>query len=261
MSTLFTMQAINLYDSIQIKSVRSLLSGKVVFSSPQEIVFQYGENSFLFVYRFGSIVFFGLSNEEIDREISKVKATLGPGVGSPTTETYQVVIGDSGNRVEFEYVELKKLTIEQLRLAAVSVAQSAGVEYFEMMTDRLLYETSRLMEKLSRVGSVPLQTRPILKIIGSIAATRQNIISNMSILDPPEETWKSKELEKLHRELQANFDIDVRFKTLDRKLTLIQDNLEILSGLVTSRRSTLLETMIVCLIILEIVLLLWRPSQ
>jgi len=261
MSTLFTMQAINLYDSIHIKSVRSLLAGKVVYSSPQELVLQYSETSFLFVYRFGSIVFFGLSNEEIDREISKLKASLGSGVSSPTSETYQLVLGETGNRVEFEYVELKKLTIEQLRLAAVSVAQSAGVEYFELMTDRLLFETSRLMEKLSKLGSVPLQTRPILKIIGSIAATRQNIISNLSILDPPEETWKSKELEKLHRELQANFDIDIRFKTLDRKLTLIQDNLEILSGLVASRRSTLLETMIVCLIILEIGLALWNRTQ
>jgi len=254
------MQAINLYDSIHIKRIRSLLSGKVVFSSPQEIVFEYSETRYLFVFRFGSIVFFGFSSEEIEQEINRLKEALGPCVSNPTTETYQVVIGETGHRVEFEYVEIKKPGIDQLRLIAVSVAQSAGVEYFELMTERLLFETSQLMEKLSRVGSVPLQTRPLLKIIGSIAATRQNIISNLSILDPPEETWKSKELEKLHRELQSNFDIDVRFKTLDRKMSLIQDNLEILSGLVTSRRSTLLETMIVCLIVLEIILAFWHQS-
>ena len=254
------MQAINLYDSIHIKRVRGLLSGKVVFSSPQEIVIEYSETRYLFVFRFGSIVFFGFSAEEVEQEINKLKESLGPGVSSPTTETYQVVIGETGHRVEFEYVEIKKPGIDQLRLIAVSVAQSAGVEYFELMTERLLFETSQLMEKLSRVGSVPLQTRPLLKIIGSIAATRQNIISNLSILDPPEETWKSKEFEKLHRELQGNFDIDVRFKTLDRKMSLIQDNLEILSGLVTSRRSTLLETMIVCLIVLEIILAFWHRS-
>lgn len=248
------MHAINLYDSIHIKRVRSLLSEKIVYSSPQEVVFQFGETRFLFAFRFGSFVFFGFTQEEMDLEIQKIKEALGPGVTNPTTETYQIVIGETGNRVEFEYVEIKKVGIDQLRLAAVSVAQSAGVEYYELMTERLLFETSQLMEKLSRVGSVPLHTRPLLKIIGSIAATRQNIISNLSILDPPEETWKSKELEKLHRELQGNFDIDTRFRTLDRKMSLIQDNLEILSGLVTSRRTVLLETMIVCLIILEIIL-------
>lgn len=260
MSTLFTMQAINLYDSIHIKRVRSLLSGKLAYSSPQEIVFEFSETKFLFVFRFGSLVFFGFSQEEIDREVKNLQEAFGPGVSNPTTETYQVIIGETGHRVEFEYVEIKRLGIDQLRLIAVSVAQSAGVEYFELMTEKLLFETSQLMEKLSRVGSVPLQTRPLLKIIGSIAANRQNIISNLSILDPPEETWKSKDLEKLHRELQGNFDIDVRFKTLDRKMSLIQDNLEILSGLVTSRRSTLLETMIVCLIVLEIILALFHRN-
>jgi len=256
MSTLFSMQAINLYDSIHIKRIRTLFTDKVVYTSPQEIVFQLGDTKYLFVFRFGSIVFFGFTGDEMDKELQKIKEALGSGVSNPTSENYQIVVGDTGNRVEFEYAEIKKMGIEQLRLAAVSIAQSAGVEYYELMTEQLLFETARLMEKLSKVGTVPLQTRPLLKIIGSIAATRQNIISNLSILDPPEETWKSKELEKLHRDLQGNFDIDTRFRTLDRKMSLIQDNLEILSGLVASRRSTLLETMIVFLIVLEIILAL-----
>ena len=139
MSTLFTMQAINLYDSIHIKRVRSLLSGKLAYSSPQEIVFEFSETKFLFVFRFGSLVFFGFSQEEIDREVKNLQEAFGPGVSNPTTETYQVIIGETGHRVEFEYVEIKRLGIDQLRLIAVSVAQSAGVEYFELMTEKLLF--------------------------------------------------------------------------------------------------------------------------
>lgn len=255
------MQAINLYDSIQIKRVRSLIEQKVVYSSPQELVFQFAENRLLWVFRFGALVFMGFTKEEMQSSLEIFKNALGPGLPHPATESYQVVLGETGNRVEFEYVELKKLGIDLLRLIAVSVAQSAGLEYFELKIDKLLDETSRLMEKLSRVGSVPLQTRPLLRFIGSVAANRQNIVNNLSILDPPEETWKSKELEKLHREVQANFDIDIRFRTLDRKMSLIQDNLEILSGLVTSRRTTILESMIVILIVLEIVLAILHRSQ
>jgi uncharacterized Rmd1/YagE family protein len=43
-------------------------------------------------------------------------------------------------------------------------------------------------------------------------------------------------------------------------MSLIQDNLEILSGLVASRRSTLLEIMIVLLIALEIILAVFQRS-
>ena len=102
MATGYLMQAINLYDSIHIKSIRSVLSGRVIDSFPQELRLQYGENSYLFVYRFGCLVFFNMSNEQVDIEVAKIKSVLGNGLTNPTTETYQVNVGDFPNRVEFE---------------------------------------------------------------------------------------------------------------------------------------------------------------
>ena len=250
------MQAINLFDSIHIKSIRTVLSGKIIDSSPLELHIQYGENSYLFVYRFGCLVFFNMSNEDIERETNKIKTVIGDAVPKPTTETYQVNTGDFSNRVEFEFVELKKLSLDHLRLIGVTLGQSAALEYFELSTDRLLNEASSFMESLAKAGSVSLKTKSLLKLIGTTARARQHIISNVAILDPPDETWKSKELEKLFKELQQNFDIDTRFRTLDRKLTLIQDNISILADLTSSRRTTILEAMVVLLIVMEIVLIL-----
>ena len=248
----FTVQAFNLFDVINIKSMRSLLSGKVIDTSPQEMQLQYGENSFLFVYRFGCLVFFNMTNEEIERETGKLKAALGVGLEFPTTETYVVNIGDFPTRVEFEYLELKRMTIDHLRLIAKSLGQSAALEYFEIKTDRMLSDTSSFMENLAKGGYLPLYSKTLFKIIGTTASTRQAVLSNLAILDPPEETWKSKELEKLHKELQGNFDIDVRFRSLDRKLSLLQDNIEILADLTTSRKTTMLEASVVVLIVLEV---------
>lgn len=251
------MQAFNLFDAIHIKRVRSLLAGKVVDSSPQELKLQYGDNSYLFVYPFGSVVFFNMAQPIVDQEIKKLREELGPGIDTPTHETYQVNVAEAtALRVEFEFVELKKLTIDHLRIIAMTVGQSAALEYFELKADGTLSQTMNLMQDLGRTGRVPLQPRRLLKIIGSIASTRQNILSNLAILDPPDEAWKSKELEKLHKELQQNFDLEVRFRTIDRKLTLIQDNIEILANLTNTRRATMLETAIVILIVFEIVLAL-----
>jgi len=255
LSAPYTVEAINIYDSINIKGIRSLLSGKIIDSSPKELQLQYAENSYLFVYRFGCLVFFNVPRELQDSEVGKLKAALGKGINQPTTETFQVIVGDFPTKVEFEYVELKKLSLDHLRLIAVTVGQSAALEYFEYQTERMLNDTSMLMRDLSKGRGLPvLRSQRLLELIGSTASTRQHIISNLLVLDPPEETWKSKELGKLHTEVQENFDIGVRFRTLDRKLTLIQDNIEILADLTSSRRSTMLEALIVLLIVLELML-------
>lgn len=252
------MQAVNVYDTINIKALRSVFSGKIVNTGPGELDIQYGENSFGFIFRFGCIVFFNLSGEEIAGELAKIKSALGEGLPFPTSESYQINVSDSPTNVEFEYVDLKKLSLDALRLVALTLGQSAALEYFEIRADRMLADTSSFMENIAQTGIVPLYSKKLLRIIGSTASARHQIISNVAVLDPPDETWKSKELEKLHRDIQQNFDIDIRFRTLDRKITLVQDNIEIIVDLTASRRATLLEAMIVLLIVFEIAMALFK---
>lgn len=258
MTACHALQAYNLYDSIAIKGIRSLLAGKVIDSSPAELQLQYAENSYLFVYRFGSMVFFNMAKEDIERETNKIKAALGEGLSKPTTETLQITVGSAQDKIEFESVELRKLSLQSLRLIAMTVGQSTALEYFEINADQMLRETSDFMARLGRIGRVPFSAKILLKFIGTAAGTRQHIISNLAILDPPEETWRNKELQRLFKELQQNFDIDVRFRALDRKLSLVQDNIEILADLVSSRRATFLELLIVVLIVIELVLAISR---
>lgn len=250
----YAFQAINLFDAINIKTVRTLLSGKVLDSSPQQLHLQYGENGHLFVYRFGCLVFFNMTAELVEQEIGRLRAALGNVLGAPTEETYQLVIADGPPKVEFEHVELKKITTDSLRVIGITIGQSAALEYFEVRADRMLTETSGFMVHLAKGGPLRWQTKKILETIGSTASTRQYIISNLAILDPPDEAWKSKELERLFRELQNNFDIEVRFRALDRKLALIQSNLELLADLIETRRTNALELLIVILIVIEILL-------
>ncbi len=254
MAESYRIQALNLYDSFNIKTIRTFLAGRVIHSSPQELVVQHSDTSFQFFYRFGCVVFFNFSSAEIDAQVQKLTSNLGQGLENPTAESYEVLVGDTHNHVEFEYVELKKLTAEYLRLIAMTVGQSAALEYFESIADRMLLDTSTLMQALAQKGVIPFRGKELVKRIGTAASARQSIISKLSVLDPPEETWKSKELEKLYTDTQQNFDIQVRFRTLDRKLSLIQDNIEILADLASRRRANFLEALLIFLIVLEVVL-------
>lgn len=248
-----TVQALHLFGQLNMKSIRSLLGGKLINSSPQELQFQYGESGHLFVYPFGCLVFFNMRPEDIETEIVKLKTTIGGVLELPTSETFEVHVGENV-RVEFEFVEVKKLTVDTIRLVAMCLGQSAGLEYFENRAETMLTDTAVLIDDLARRGHLPLGNKHLLRVIGSTASTRQNVLSNLAILDPPAETWKSKELEKLYKELHQNFDLEIRFRSLDRKLSLLQDNIEIIVDLAASQKNTFLEALIVLLIVMEILL-------
>lgn len=215
---------------------------------------EYDRERTLFIFRFGCLVFFNFTEEERQQEIHRLKAAIGESLPNPTTETYEIRVTDQANHVEYEHIELKKLNSDYLRLIAMCVGQSASLEYFENQTSVMLHDTASLIENLKTHGKLPFYTKRLLRVIGSTASTRQYILSSLEILDPPEETWKSKELEKIYKELSQNFDIEIRFRSLDRKLTLLQDNIEIITDLVSTRKTNLLEGLIVCLIILELLL-------
>ena len=252
--TTYQIQAFSLFDSINLKELRTVFSGEIIGTSHQELQVQYGEKNYLFVYRFGCFVFFNMSAEIIEQEISKLKKALGNGLPLPTTETYQVHVGNfTAEKVEFQYVELNELSVENLRLIALTVGQSAALEHIELACDKLIHDTTSFLESMAKHGRIPyFQNKQLMRIIGSTASTRQLIISNLSVLDPPDSTWKSKELEKIYKDLQNNFDIEIRFRNLDRKLSLVQDNIELLADLMSKIRFMVLEVLIVLLIFIEL---------
>ncbi len=249
----YTVQAIHLFGQLNMKSIRSLMGGKLINSSPQELQFQYAENSYLYVYPFGCLVFFNMRGSEIENEIAKLKTLVSGVLEFPTSESYEVTVGENP-RVEFEFLELKKLSADATRLVAMCLGQSAGLEFYENKADAMLADTAVLIDDLAKRGHLPLSNKHLLRVIGSTASARQMILTNLAILDPPAETWKSKELEKLYRELHQNFDLEIRFRSLDRKLSLLQDNIEIIVDLASSKKNTVLEALILIFIMLEILL-------
>jgi uncharacterized Rmd1/YagE family protein len=250
-----TMRAFNVYDIISIKAVRQLYAEQAVDSAAGQIQVKLSESTFLFVFRFGGVVFFNASDAQIATELDRLKRALGPGMDRPTTESFDVALSTQ-DRVDFEQVQLKDFSPDKLALVAQTLAQSAALEYFEVDADKMLRDTSSFMEDLAKFGRVSLRSKSLLKIIGTAAGRRQHIASNLAILDPPDTVWSSNELERLFKELQQNFEVETRFKVLDRKLGLVQENIEILVDLVSTRRAHLLEWLIIVLIAVELVLAL-----
>ena len=69
--------------------------------------------------------------------------------------------------------------------------------------------------------------------------------------------WDNEELNLLNRNLKANFDINTRFKDLDYRLQIVEDNLKLFTDVLNVRESSRLEWIIIILILIEILIALF----
>lgn len=251
---IFHIDAYNLFDSLPIKDARALYPERLIAATPVELAVALTDASFMFVYRFGAVAFYDVPDERRDAELARLRDAFPFALAEPTHERYDVRVGAAQTRVGLDAVDLADAGLKEVALVAMTVSQSAALEYFERRAGVLLNDSAAILERLAVAGEVPLRSKAMLRFIGAAAATRQNILSNLAIVNPPESTWSSRELQNLHRDLQENFDVETRFKALDRKLTLVQDNIEILADLANSRKAVILEILVIVLIVVEIAL-------
>lgn len=258
----YVFSAYHFTDILKLKDVDRLFSQPIITRSATKLVYQEGELGYFFIYRFGSIVFFNISQARQNEIIEKIKTIIGTKDIFVTSDELAVDV-EKGckNEVLFERVTLDKLTLERVNLLALIVAQSCALEYFEFKVDELLGTSSKITINLRDKGRMRMSEREINKFVGFCMLAKQDLVSSMYLLDKPDELWNDEILDSLYRDAVDMFELKDRYKTIDYKLKMMQDNLEIIADLLKNRRATLLELTIILLIFVEVVLFvyeLWR---
>jgi len=249
-------RAHHLTEGLKLSSILGLFSDKPYRVSGTELVYRYATHQYCIIYNFGSIVFFGVYPDREKQVLSTLQQFISPRDSIQTSEEFQL---DSGGKpqVEFGKVIVGKLTFEKVQIVSLVLAQSTALEFFESLADDLLEKSGTITEQLEKGGRVGLRDSELIKFIGFCLNTKQKIIGTTFLLDPPDPTWESQTLEHLYRQMVDMFELRERYRTLDSKLRLIQDTVEVLSDLSSTRRSWYLEIAIVALIAIEVILFIY----
>ena len=220
-----------------------------------QITVRRGERAWIVAYDFGAIVFFGVAEKERKEILEKVLAKVGPEPHPPLHEELLVELdGDRPVEASFDRVALPQLDAKAVELVALVVAQSAAMEYYEEDVDRILERFESIASGLEQHGRFRGNVRELLRFVGRGMSLRNRVVHTLALLDSPELTWEDEILDRLYRELRQSFAIEDRYRALDHKLQMIGQNLEIVVDLTQSRRSMLLEVLVVVLIFIETVL-------
>jgi uncharacterized Rmd1/YagE family protein len=259
---IYKVAALHVAEKLKLKDLRDrMINQQVVEFSNYEMIIKYAENSYGFIYNYGSVVFFNVPEELQLSELKRVREDYK--LFYNTSEVFLLEVQEElepsvGNKVFFDRVVVKSLTFEKVKQVCMLIAESTGLEYYENQVEKLLESATHYSRYLQTTGKYLKGSKDLIKFIGLCLNTKQEIISNLYIVDSPDETWENPELDKLFKELKQMLEIDIRYRALEYKVKIIQDSIEVMADLAHSRREVMLELVVILLITFEIILSLIR---
>jgi required for meiotic nuclear division protein 1 len=141
----------------------------------------------LYAYPFGAVVTLDVPSDRRDAEIARLRDFIPKLTTQVVREDYtvsehssfQIGILDGMLRVD-------RFTAARAGIVALTVAQSAAMEYYERIVEDMFARTGSFVERLESTGRVQFRTRPLHRFIGQAIATRSEVLSVLHLLDKPD---------------------------------------------------------------------------
>lgn len=223
--------------------------------TPRELRYALPSGGEVFLYPFGAAVFHDVPEERRAAELDRLRAAR-PGLTTQVIREELAVCEAPQEKAGFTsgMLVIDRLTDARSEIVALTVAQSAAMEYYEKIVEQMFARTGTLVERLEKSGTVSVRTRPLHRFIGEAISIRSEVFTILSLLDKPDGVWDDPIMDRIYSELRSEFDLGDRYTSLELKLRSVQEALELVLDVARERRLILLEVAVVLLILAELVL-------
>lgn len=243
---------------IDIRAFRARHSHYPVLSS-NPLVIEPERGSWIYVERFGAVVFWNCSEPVVQAFLKDLEALpdAGSRVGS-AQDTLAVHVGSEEDTVGFSTVWLKELTLDKLKIVSLALAQSVALDYFENSVSKAMARFQPVVHAMREEGKLPLNHREVLALVAFAMEIRSVVLENLTLFDDPPESWESESLAHLDSALFDQFDLEERINAINQKLAYLKDAGSTLMEVLNHRKSVRLEWIVIILIAIEVVYFLWK---
>ncbi|MCG2610736.1 RMD1 family protein [Flavobacterium sp. SM15] len=253
-------EAVQIAEAFNIKKFRAEFRAEAFSGSTSEVFYALTENNrYLYIFDYGVVVFANYDAVAKSEFLNFLKNYAINPTNLNLSEEYKIVFEEHSTKffVKNDFVSVPKIDPDILRIVMLNTGQSAALEYYEVLTDELITSSKYYILELEQRGKLSISKTDLLKYIGKVLNVKNSIVDNLYILDDPNLVWDNEDLNLLNRNLKANFDINPRFKDLDYRLQIVEDNLTLFTDVLNVRESARLEWIIIILIAFEIALTLF----
>jgi uncharacterized Rmd1/YagE family protein len=218
------------------------------------------KNMDIFVFNHGCFVTWGLRKKQEEKLIEQINPFSVDPLEKIETDYFIYHLGKETRifphqRFNVDVITLGESDNVQMKLAiSYGLAQSVKLEFYEESIQKTIEANSRIPRELAQYGRISLSRKAISKRIGGIFLTRSSVNLRSEYLDVPEYFWSHSNLESYYVMTEKFLDIPKRVAALNQKLDVVHEILEMLNSQLQHRYSSILESVIILLIFIEIVI-------
>jgi uncharacterized Rmd1/YagE family protein len=240
--------------TFKVRDLARCFSGATLRQAKSEIVADYGNDRVAVGFDFGAVVFINVPAEERTRVLGTIQAKVATDEPHPPLEEDFLIEVQPGATpsVRFERVVVPALDSAVIDVVTLILAQSVSIDYYDEDLAQILAALALRTDKMAKTGRLWGSPKDLTKFVGATISTKNQIIAALSVLDKPAATWESESLDRLYKDLREMLEIDERFRALEYKMRTVQDTLELFLDLGNTRRSQVLELVVIALIFIEV---------
>ncbi|KAL7520329.1 hypothetical protein ACHAWX_005055, partial [Stephanocyclus meneghinianus] len=214
------------------------------------------------IYRFGSVVFFNVTTKEASKLLEQIKKhSVDPiAVGFERKEFFEMGLQPhletATGRITADRAMVRELDMNTVGVVSNIMGQTVALDWHNDTVDELLANFSNINSTVERTGSFTSMERHMLfQVVARNNTLFIDMVSKLGIKDRSDTAWHLSQYEGLHYGMREQFDLDERFRHIEFKLDLIQQNAKFFLEVLHAQKSNTLEWVIIVLISFECVLM------
>src|SRR6202163_3887720 len=227
--------------------------GQVLSSTP--LALRVGSSGMAVVFRYGVVVFIGLSVAEEAEFLERLRARSFGKITPPEEEWAKVQVAKEAEEPipVGAPILVREFSLERLLLVADALAKSVVLGHDEREVANVFDTIEPFARELASFGKTSRNRTDLLKLLGKALLVQHRVSGRVAVGEKPDVLWDRPDLERLYARLEDEYELSERVETLNRKLAVIADTATTLADIIDTKRSLRLEIIVVILIAFEIV--------
>jgi required for meiotic nuclear division protein 1 len=216
------------------------------------------ESADIFFFMDGTVVTWGLSNDENERLLNQIKpAEIDPYEEFEEEELEfiqdpKLRTGIMGEMLIIGKEEDGETSIYTKLAFSNGIARSTKLAVLEEQLENYLHSTKDIPGILARGEKLPWGRKKTLQKVGELLAFRAELNLHSELVETPDLYWAKPLLEEYYNRISKNLDVPVRITILNKKLDYANELAATLKGHLSEKHGLALEWGIIGLIAIEV---------